>query len=151
MQYEVKTPEEYIAALEEDWRKEKVLQLRSMIKVQAPEIEETINYKMLCYRGEQGIVFHLNAQKGYVSLYVGDAKKIDPEGVLLEGIDVGKGCIRMKKTLVLEDTRIDEFIANPAVLEGRKRHLLLASVRYNLIPSPSDARCRTGSFFIKSD
>ncbi len=110
MQYEVKNPEEYVAALEEDWRKEKVLQLRSMIKLQAPEIEETINYKMLCYRGENGIIFHLNAQKNYVSLYVGDANKIDPDGKLLDGIDVGKGCIRLKKTISLAETRIDEFI-----------------------------------------
>lgn len=110
MQYEVKNPEEYVAALEEDWRKEKVLQLRSMIKLQAPEIEETINYKMLCYRGENGIIFHLNAQKNYVSLYVGDANKIDPDGKLLDGIDVGKGCIRLKKTIFLAETRIDEFI-----------------------------------------
>lgn len=111
MQYEAKTPEEYIAVLEEDWRKEKVLQLRSIIKEQAPEIEETINYKMLCYRSKEGIVFHLNAQKNYVSLYVGDTKKIDPEGELLAGVDMGKGCIRLKKSIVLEDTRIDEFIA----------------------------------------
>lgn len=111
MQYEVKTPKEYISNLEEDWRKDKVLQIREMIKTLAPEIDETINYKMLCYRSEQGIVFHLNAQKNYVSLYVGDTKKIDPEGELLKGVDMGKGCVRMKKSLVLENTRIDEFIA----------------------------------------
>jgi hypothetical protein len=32
---------------------------------------------MLSYSDQRGIVFGLNAQKHYVSLYVGDAKKID--------------------------------------------------------------------------
>jgi uncharacterized protein YdhG (YjbR/CyaY superfamily) len=110
MQYEAKTPKEYITNLENDWRKEKVEELRKLIKSSAPEIEESINYKMLCYRGKEGIIFHLNAQKNYVSLYVGDTNKIDPDGELLMGIDVGKGCIRFRKTTSLTDTRVSEFI-----------------------------------------
>lgn len=110
MQYEATTPEEYLNQLENDWRKEKVEELRKLIQSAGPDIEEGINYKMLCYRGESGIVFHLNAQKNYVSLYIGDTKKVDPEGELLKGLDVGKGCIRFKKTTSLKDTNIVAFI-----------------------------------------
>lgn len=111
MQYEVDSPEEYVAALEDDWRKEKLLKLRSIIKTKAPQLEEGIEYKMLRYSDGQGTIFHLNAQKNYVSLYVGNAEKIDPDGRLLEGIDVGKGCIRFKKPVNISDTLIEEFIS----------------------------------------
>lgn len=110
MQYEAKTPAEYIEALEDDWRKEKLSVIREIIKTQAPDLEEGINYKMLSYSDERGPAFHLNAQRNYVSFYVGDASKIDPTGVLLTGIDVGKGCIRFKKSVDVSETRIDEFI-----------------------------------------
>ena len=110
MQYDVKTPAEYMAALENDWRREKVEQIRAIIKEKAPNITEGINYKMLSYGEGEKIVFHLNAQKSYVSFYVGDTKKIDPTGELLEGINCGKGCLRFKKTQVISNTRLDEFI-----------------------------------------
>lgn len=110
MQYEAKTPEEYISMLDKDWRLEKLEQLRSMIRSKASDIKEGINYKMLSFSDNRGNIFHLNAQKNYVSLYVGNANKIDADGTLLKGIDVGKGCIRFKKSTVLAETRIEEFI-----------------------------------------
>ena len=110
MQYNAKTPAQYMDMLEDDWRREKLQQLRRIIKSTAPELREGINYKMLCYADDRGILFHLNAQKGYVSLYVGDAKKIDPDGSLLDGIDVGKGCIRFKKSMPIPESRIEAFL-----------------------------------------
>lgn len=110
MQYEVKTPSEYIAALDDDWRKEKLQLIRAIIKKDAPDLVEGINYKMLSYADDRGPFFHLNAQMNYVSFYVGDAKKVDPTGELLKGIDVGKGCLRFKKSVDISDTKIDEFI-----------------------------------------
>ena len=110
MQYNVKTPSEYIDQLDDDWRLEKLEELRAIIKSKAPDMIEGINYKMLSYGDTDGIAFHLNAQKNYVSLYVGDTKKIDHDGELLQGLDIGKGCIRFKKSIVVSDTRIEEFI-----------------------------------------
>ena len=110
MLYDVKTPTEYMAALEDDWRKQKLQELRTLIKLKAPDLVEGIDYKMLSYSDENGIIFHLNAQKNYVSLYVGNAKKVDEDGSLLEGVEVGKGCIRFKKSVAVTDTRIDKFI-----------------------------------------
>ena len=110
MQYDVSTPEQYIDALDDDWRRQTLLELRDIIKEKAPECAEGINYKMLSYSDERGVALHLNAQKQYVSLYVGDIKKIDPTGELLQGIQCGKGCVRLKKSNVVAATRVDEFI-----------------------------------------
>ncbi|OJJ14959.1 hypothetical protein BKI52_41130 [marine bacterium AO1-C] len=108
MQYDVQTPTEYIEALEQDWRKEKLETIRALLLEKAPELAEGIRYKMLSY-GEEP-VFCLNAQKNYVSLYVGDIEKVDPEGQLLKGLNMGKGCIRFTKTKKVEETNIGAFI-----------------------------------------
>ena len=111
MQYDVNSPAEYLTALEKDWRREALLGLRELILKHGPELTECIRYKMLCYDDRQGSVLALNAQKGYVSLYVGDASKVDPAGTLLKGLDCGKGCIRFKKSTQIEATGIEQFLA----------------------------------------
>jgi len=110
MQYDVNTPAEYLEALEDDWRREKLQNLRKIILSKAPELGESIQYKMLGYGDNEETIFHLNAQKNYVSLYVGNTKKIDQHGDLLKDLDIGKGCIRFKKSISISDTRIEEFI-----------------------------------------
>jgi uncharacterized protein YdhG (YjbR/CyaY superfamily) len=110
MLYDVKTPEEYLCQLPDDWRKEGVNALREIIKAKGPKLTEGINYKMLGYGDGDNIVFCLNAQKNYVSLYVGNASKVDPDGKLLEGLNRGKGCIRFTKSIDISNTRIDEFV-----------------------------------------
>ncbi|MEE4259207.1 MAG: DUF1801 domain-containing protein [Bacteroidales bacterium] len=111
MQYEAKSPKEYLEELENDWRKTKLKEIREMILSNGPELEEDIEYKMLCYRLGQESVFNLNAQKAYVSLYVGNIDKIDGSRELLHGFEMGKGCIRVKKSVDLSETKLDEFIA----------------------------------------
>lgn len=112
VQYDVSTPKEYLKVLEEDWRKEKLLLIRRWILSYAPELEESIRYKMLNYGNVENddYVFALNAQKHYVSLYVGSIDKIDPENNLLKNFNLGKGCIRVKKTIELEETNLEDFI-----------------------------------------
>lgn len=114
MQYDVASPEAYLAALADDWRRATLLELRELIRSLAPELQEGIAYRMLSYGSAAGPVFALNAQKGYVSLYVGDTTKVDPGGELLAGLDCGKGCIRFKKTTRISRTRIAEFIEQTA-------------------------------------
>lgn len=112
MQYDVSTPKEYLEVLEEDWRKEKLLQIREMILNYAPELEESIRYKMLNFGqvDQDDYIFALNAQKHYVSLYVGSISKIDPTGEKLKVFNLGKGCIRVRKTLQLAETNLEAFI-----------------------------------------
>ncbi|CAA0126095.1 Uncharacterised protein [Halioglobus japonicus] len=110
MLYDASNPLEYMESLALDWRKEKLQELREIILKQDSAIQETINYKMLCFKLNNSVLFHLNAQRGYVSLYCGNTKKIDPTGGLLAGLNIGKGCIRFTKTKVISNTRIEEFI-----------------------------------------
>ena len=108
MQYEANTPEEYLGQLKEDWRKDQLEKLRMLLL--SHQLIEEIKYEMLSYSDKKGVIFYLNAQKNYVALYVGDASKVDPEGELLQGIDHGKGCLRFKKSTLIKDTYIDDFI-----------------------------------------
>lgn len=110
MQYDVKSPEEYLAALEEDWRKDKLLQVRQFVLEYGPELEESIRYRMLAYGRDDEWVFGLNAQKGYVSLYVGDIDEIENANELLEPFNTGKGCIRIRKSVDIHSTGLEEFI-----------------------------------------
>ena len=110
MQYDVKNPEEYLEMIEDDWRKEKLLAIRQMILSYAPELEEVIRYKMLNYGKDDNYVFALNAQKHYVSLYVGTIDKVKNSETLLADYNYGKGCIRVRKTINLEDTGLEQFI-----------------------------------------
>ncbi len=111
MQYKANTPEEYINELEDDWRKEKLKQVREMIKTNDPELVEGIEYKMLGYGNSEKSIFHLNAQRVYVSLYVGDIDKVANARELLGGLELGKGCIRIKKNQELGKTNLNAFIS----------------------------------------
>ncbi|MER1990495.1 MAG: DUF1801 domain-containing protein [Solibacillus isronensis] len=110
MQYDAKNTEQYLEMLEDDWRKEKLLVIRQMILSYAPELEESIRYKMLNFGKDEHYIFALNAQKHYVSLYVGTIDKIENAETLLTGYNYGKGCIRVKKTINMEETGLRDFI-----------------------------------------
>ena len=110
MQYEVDTPQQYLDQLADDWRKQTLLQIRALIQSHGQVLDEVIQYKMLGYLKGEILVFSLNAQKQYVSLYVGDHRKIDATGELLEDLNVGKGCIRFSKTVHVSQTKIEGFI-----------------------------------------
>jgi uncharacterized protein YdhG (YjbR/CyaY superfamily) len=116
MQYEAKTPKEYLEKLEDDWRKVKLEKIRAMIKNQGPSLKEDIEYKMLSYRNEEKNIFHLNAQSAYVSLYVGNIDKVENAQELLKDFDKGKGCIRIKKTVDLSKTGLEAFIQKTIML-----------------------------------
>ena len=110
MQYEVKTPSEYLEQLENDWRTEKLMQVREMIKKNGPDLTERIEYKMLSYAKNGKSIFNLNAQRAYVSLYVGTINKVADAQELLKDFDTGKGCIRIKKKVTVPETGLEEFI-----------------------------------------
>lgn len=110
MHYKANTPQEYLESLDEDWRKEKLLTVRDMILNYGQELKETIAYKMLAYQREEKSIFHLTAQKNYVSLYVGSIGKVEGSDDLLQGFDTGKGCIRIKKSMNLKQSGLEKFI-----------------------------------------
>lgn len=110
MQYDAKNPKEYLELLDDDWRKDKLLAIRGIILEYGPELEERIQYKMLSYGVGEEALLALNAQKSYVSLYVGTIDKIENASTLLEAFDTGKGCIRVRKSVDLHQTGLKEFI-----------------------------------------
>jgi uncharacterized protein YdhG (YjbR/CyaY superfamily) len=83
---------------------------RELIKKHGPDLTEGIEYKMLCYQYNEKTIFHLNAQRAYVSLYVGTIKKVENAEQLLKEFDKGKGCIRIKKSVKIGETGLEEFI-----------------------------------------
>ncbi len=111
MQYDVKSPSEYLEKLENDWRKDKLMEVREMIKNQGPELTEGIQYKMLSYEYADKTVFSLNAQQAYVSLYVGNVDKVEDSRNWLKEFNIGKGCIRIKKSIDLQQSNLEQFIA----------------------------------------
>ena len=110
MQYEASSPKAYLENLESDWRKEKLMQVRNLIKTHGEDLTEYMEYKMLAFGYEEKAVFHLNAQRAYVSLYVGSIDKIDQAREMLDDLDIGKGCIRIKKSVNIDETQLEEFI-----------------------------------------
>ncbi len=109
MQYDVKNPKEYLEQLDGDWRKETLLAIRQVL-LKAYDFEEGIQYKMLSYGSGDNILFHLNAQANYVSLYVGNIDKVANAREMLKGLDLGKGCIRVKKSKNIENTDLIKFV-----------------------------------------
>ncbi|AKP50207.1 iron chaperone [Cyclobacterium amurskyense] len=110
MQYEAKTPSEYLKELENDWRKVKLEEIRKLIKNKGPSLQEGIEYKMLSFGNGEKNIFHLNAQSAYVSLYVGNIDKVENAQDLLRAFDKGKGCIRIRKSIDLSKTGLEAFI-----------------------------------------
>ncbi|QOL24668.1 DUF1801 domain-containing protein [Thalassotalea sp. LPB0316] len=103
MQYQASSPEQYLTKLDNDWRKATLLALRQLILNHPQQLQESINYKMLGYHEGDKFIFHLNAQKHFVGLYVGNIDKIPNSTPLLAGLDCGKGCIRFKKKNIVND------------------------------------------------
>ncbi len=97
MIYDAETPKDYLAALDEDWRKEKLLEIRAHL-LSIPGVTEGMEYKMLQYKRGDDPVAIMNAQKGYVSVYMDDLNALDPDGTLLAGKNYGKSCLRLRKT-----------------------------------------------------
>ncbi len=138
----IKTPKQYIDALEEPRRTE-IRTLHNAIRKAAPSLKSEIGYGMLAYgpfhttyasgREVDTWAVCLASQKNYISLYVGgclatqenptascEAKSYLPEHYLrqLGKVSVGKACIRFKK---LEDLNLK--VAMELVEKSAKRKL----------------------------
>ncbi len=96
MQYDAATPDAYLKMLDDDWRRERVLALRDVF-LRLDDIEEGMAHGMLQYRRNGEVFAHLNAQKGYVGVYLGELEKIDPGAAIRGKMSCGKACLRVKK------------------------------------------------------
>jgi len=69
--------------------------LRAMILQAAPEAQESMKYGMPTYTYPGGM-FALAAQKNYLSLYM-DVHVVEQHRAELDGLSIGKSCIRFKR------------------------------------------------------
>ena len=109
------SPDEYLRVLPDDWRKERLLHVREMLLAQ-PGATEGMRYGMLGYDLNEKHLAVMNVQRRYVSLYMDSLSDLDPNGDLLEGMDYGRACLRIKKTTDM--ARVRALIANKAVSAG---------------------------------
>ena len=59
--------------------------------------EEGMDYGMPCYKKGDTVEVAFASQKQYVALYVLKKEALDKNRNLLEGLSVGKGCIRYRR------------------------------------------------------
>lgn len=97
--------EAYLAGLDPD-RREALTALRAMVLGEVPEAVETIKYGMPTYEYQGGVLCAFASQKQYMSLYM-DTGQVERHRSGLEGLSVGKSCIRFRKLdkLPLETVR----------------------------------------------
>ncbi len=96
MHYHADTPSAYLDVLEDDWRKAHLLTVRdAMLSVKG--VSEGIGHGMLQYVRGDHVFAHLNAQKGYVGVYLGDLEALDPGSQIRGNMSSGKTCLRLKK------------------------------------------------------
>ena len=96
MQYDAETPEAYLDMLDGDWRRDHLMKVREAMLL-VSDVDEGIGHGMLQYRRAGEVFAHLNAQKGYVGVYLGDLEKIDPGAKIRGRMSCGKTCLRLRK------------------------------------------------------
>ena len=122
-----KTPEEYIAEVEET-RRGDIQQLHDLVRQVAPELEPTMEFKMLGYgpfhykyasgRAGKWMKIGIANNKRYISLYCCAA---DEDGYVAERYrerlpkaDIGKSCVRFKRLSDLDEDALRDLISESA-------------------------------------
>jgi hypothetical protein len=82
--------------LDDDWRSARLLAIRVML-LEVPGIVEGIGYGMPQYRVGGEVFAHMNAQKAYVGVYLGELERIDQGAEIRGGMNCGKSCSRVRK------------------------------------------------------
>ena len=112
---EIKTPEQYLASLDEP-RRSDMRALHDAIRKAAPKLKPEMIGGMLGYgkyhykyasghEGDTGVIV-IASQKQHIGLYLGCSGGMEYEGAKATGglgkVSVGKGCIRFKKLADLD-------------------------------------------------
>ncbi len=92
-------------------RRQAIAALRQMIRAEAPEARETMQYGLPTYtlRGEP--LYALASQKNYLALYVSQTDLVADYQARLGKIDCGKSCIRFKRLEDLCLESVSELLA----------------------------------------
>lgn len=95
VRYRAKTVAEYLGAVAPG-RREVLETLRSLVFQVAPDARETMRHGMPAYDVGGRELFLFASQKRYVSLYL-DPEIVEKYRGELEGLSLGKGCVRFRK------------------------------------------------------
>ena len=85
----------YLSGLEPE-RREALSELRELVLEMVPDAVETMKYRMPTYEYQGGVLCAFASQKQYLSLYM-DTGLVEQHRPDLEGLSVGKSCIRFRR------------------------------------------------------
>jgi uncharacterized protein YdhG (YjbR/CyaY superfamily) len=99
-------------------RREALELLRELCASELPGFDETIRYGMPSYlrRGEVEISFA--SHKAYISLYVLRRDALEANAARLEGLSVGKGCVRFRRPDQIDPHAVRALLSSTAVSTG---------------------------------
>ena len=118
MKSEATTVEEYLANVPEE-RRQALETLRSLCLDELAGYEEGMQYGMPSYsRDGSDVEVAFASQKNYISLYVMRASVVKANTNLLDGLSVGKGCIRFKRPEQVDPTVVRPLLSGSAADTG---------------------------------
>ena len=114
MQSKATTVEEYLADVPEE-RRQALETLRTLCLEELAEYEEGMQYGMPSYsRDGSAVEIAFASQKNYISLYVMRESVVKANAHLLDGLSVGKGCIRFKRPEQIGPTVVRPLVSGSA-------------------------------------
>jgi uncharacterized protein YdhG (YjbR/CyaY superfamily) len=118
MKSEATTVEEYLADVPEE-RRPALETLRTLCLDELAGYEEGMQYGMPSYSRDGGAVeVAFASQKNYISLYVMRQRVVEANARHLEGLSVGKGCIRFKRPEQIDPTIVRPLLSGSAADKG---------------------------------
>ena len=119
MKSEATTVEEYLADVPEE-RRPALETLRTLCLEELAGYEERMQYGMPSYsRDGSAVEVAFASQKNYISLYVMRESVMRANTNLLDGLSVGKGCIRFKHPEQIDPTVVRPLLSGAAAETGR--------------------------------
>jgi uncharacterized protein YdhG (YjbR/CyaY superfamily) len=118
MKSEATTVEEYLADVPEE-RRPAVETLRTLCLDELAGYEEGMQYGMPSYsRDGSAVEVAFASQRNYISLYVLRESVIKDNAHLLDGLSVGKGCIRFKRPEQIDPEVVRPLLSGSATDTG---------------------------------
>ena len=116
MKVEAATVDEYIAGVPEE-RRPAMETLRALCLDELAGFDEGLEYGMPSYSRDGNVEVAFASQKNYISLYVMEGAVKD-NAHLLDGLSVGKSCIRYRRPGQIDPNTVRVLLATTASAAG---------------------------------
>jgi uncharacterized protein YdhG (YjbR/CyaY superfamily) len=114
---DVATVDGYLAEAPAD-RREALELLRGLCIDELPGFEEAMRYGMPSYLRLSEVEISFASHEGYISLYVLRRDAIEANAQRLEGLSVGKGCIRFRHRDQIDPQTVRALLRSTAASTG---------------------------------